>query len=38
MGHDLGHILKAARATGFVAPDKLPAFHQRLLRLTEPFN
>ncbi|GGL90643.1 helix-turn-helix domain-containing protein [Pseudooceanicola nanhaiensis] len=38
LGHDFGTILKVARATGFVKPDKLPAFHQRLLRLAEPFN
>ncbi|OWU83507.1 XRE family transcriptional regulator [Oceanicola sp. 22II-s10i] len=38
LGHDFGAALRAARSSGFVQPEMLPAFHQRLLRLKEPFN
>ncbi|MGH1424583.1 MAG: helix-turn-helix domain-containing protein [Pseudooceanicola sp.] len=38
LGSDMAAILRAARTTGFVTPDTLPAFHQRLLRFGEPFN
>ncbi len=38
LGGDTATILRAARASGFVDPGTLPAFHRRLLRLDEPFG